>query len=352
MRVRALFAAGTAALALLLAACGGPEGATNRGVGNQIRIAGSSTVYPYTTAVAEQFRLRYQQFLAPIVEATGTGGGIKLFCDARGANAPDIANASRQMKISEYRQCVANDVSEVIEIQIGLDGLTVARAIRGPEFGLSERDIYLAVAATPFGRPQTARTWRDVNPDLPDLRIEVIGPPPTSGTRDSFNEMFLEDGCLTEPAMQDLKKRDEREFKQVCTAIREDGFFVEGGENDNLMVQKLAANPNAVGVFGFSYFEENQDKIKAVPVNGVDPTFETIASGAYPGARAMFIYARADRVRTKPGLREFLKMYTSAPIMGPDGLLAERGLTPSPEDVRAAVAAAARDLTPLDPSQL
>ncbi len=336
----------------LFAACGdGRKGEGGSG-SIQIRIVGSSTVYPYTAAVAEQFRLRYPQFPAPIIESTGTGGGIKLFCDGKGTNAPDVANASRRMKASEFAQCAANGIGEVIEIQVGMDGLTLARARSGPDFGLSERDIYSALAATPFGRPQTARTWKDVNPALPATRIEVIGPPPTSGTRDSFNEMFMEDGCLTEPAMKELKATDEGRFKAVCAAVREDGMFVEGGENDNLIVQKLSGNPNAVGVFGFSYLEDNLDRVKPVTINGVEPTFETIGAGQYPGARAMYIYVRADRARSKPGLKQFLAAYATEAAWGPDGYLEARGLTPSPDAVRAANAKVARELIPLDPAQL
>lgn len=349
---------GTAVTALLLlAGCGGGTASLRSGGASEdrpapIRIVGSSTVYPFTTAVAEQFSLRFLKFPAPIVESTGTGGGIKLFCEAKGPNAPDMVNASRRMKPSEYALCRANGVTEIIEVQVGLDGLALARSRRGPDFGLSERDIYLALAARPFGRPQTARTWRDVNPALPDVRIEVIGPPPTSGTRDSFNEMFMEDGCLTEPAMKALKARDERRFKEICTAIREDGRFVEGGENDNLIVMKLTQNPVAIGVFGFSYFDDHLDKLKAVKVNGVEPSFATIADGRYPGARPLYIYARADRARMKPGIREFLATYATEAVWGPGGLLEERGLTPAPTPVRAAFAARARGLVPINPAEL
>jgi phosphate transport system substrate-binding protein len=344
--------------ALALAACssgGGGEsqagGAAPTGAAGQIRVVGSSTVYPYTTAVAEQFKLRFGQFPAPIVESTGTGGGIKLFCEGKGANAPDMVNASRRMKASEYELCRANGV-EVIEIQVGLDGLALARARNGPDFGLTEKEVYAALAAEPFGGAQTARTWRDVNPALPADRIEVLGPPPTSGTRDSLNELILENGCDADPAMLALKTSDPDRHKQICTGVREDGMFVEAGENDNLIVQKLAANPRAIGVFGFSYLEDNLDKLKPVPIEGVDPTYETIASGGYPGARALFVYARADRARTKPGLKEFLAAYASDAAWGPDGYLAQRGLVTSPPEVRTAAAAAARNLTPLDAAAL
>jgi phosphate transport system substrate-binding protein len=356
-----------AASAMALAACNsggggdkaasGPDGSTTAaaaatGAGGQIRVVGSSTVYPYTTAVAEQFKLRFAQFAAPIVESTGTGGGIKLFCEGKGANAPDMVNASRRMKATEYETCKANGIEEVIEIQVGLDGLALARGRNGPDFELSEREIYAALAAEPFGKPQTARTWRDINPALPADRIEVLGPPPTSGTRDSLNELILEDGCNTDPAMVELKKTDADRHKQVCTAIREDGMFVEAGENDNLIVQKLAANPKAIGIFGFGYVEDNLDKVKPVTIEGVTPTFETIASFQYPGARALYVYVRGDRARSKPGLKEFLTAYSSDTAWGPDGYLAQRGLVASPQDVRTAAANAARNLTPVEASAL
>lgn len=350
--------------ALALAACNsgggdkaasGGEGATTaaaRGADGQIRVVGSSTVYPYTTAVAEQFKLRFTQFPAPIVESTGTGGGIKLFCEGKGANAPDMVNASRRMKASEFELCKGNGIGEVIEIQVGLDGLALARARTGPDFELSEKEIYTALAAEPFGRAQTARTWRDVSAALPADRIEVLGPPPTSGTRDSLNELILENGCDADPAMAELKKTDSDRHKQICTAIREDGAFVEAGENDNLIVQKLAANPKAIGVFGFSYLEDNLDKLKPVTIEGVVPTYETISTFKYPGARALYIYVRGDRAQSKPGMREFLNLYASDSAWGPEGFLAQRGLVASPPEVRAAAGEAARNLTPLDASAL
>ncbi len=333
-----------------LAGCGAESGP--RSPADQIRVVGSSTVYPYTTAVAEQFKLRYSHFSAPIVESTGTGGGIKLFCEGRGNNAPDMVNASRRMKPSEYELCARNGISNIIEIKVGLDGLALARARNGPDFDLSERDVYAAVAATPFGRPQTARAWRDVNPALPDIRIEVLGPPPTSGTRDSFNELILERGCDSDPAMRALKESDPDRHKKVCTAIREDGVFVETGENDNLIVQKLVANPRAVGVFGFSYVEDNLDRLKPVRIEGVMPTRETIARFQYPGARAMYVYVRGDRARAKPGLKEFLATYANDAAWGPDGFLAMRGMVPATDEVRAEQARVARALTPLDPEAL
>ena len=332
----AMLAAGT------LAACSG-------GSRTQIRIVGSSTVYPFTTAVAEQFKRKWPQFPAPIVESTGTGGGIKLMCAGLGAQFPDAANASRRIKKSEIDDCRKNGVKGLIELQVGIDGLVIAQA-RGSSFpSLTERDVYLALAADPFGKgPNTARTWRDVNPALPAIRIEVIGPPPTSGTRDSFNELYMLKGCDTEPAMKALKKSDEAAHKQVCEKVREDGAYVEGGENDNLIVQKIAANPQALGVFGFSFMEENADRVKDVPLSGVTAAYDNIASGAFPASRPLYLYIKVQHVPAVRGMREFLAEYARESTWGRRGYLARKGLVAAPEPIRRAGEAIAHDLTAMD----
>ena len=332
--------------AALLSGCSG----SNR---TQIRIVGSSTVYPFTTAVAEQFKRVWPQYPAPIVESTGTGGGIKLLCAGVGPRHPDIANASRRIKASEVADCTRHGVRGIIEIQIGLDGLVIAQSRQGRFPGLTERDIYRALAANPFGRgPNTAQRWSDIDPALPAIRIEVIGPPPTSGTRDSFNELYMQRGCETEPAMAALKISDEAQFKTICSKVREDGRFVEGGENDNLIVQKIAANPNALGVFGFSFLEENRDRIKDVPLGGVEATYANISSFRYPASRAMYIYVKAQHVGAVRGMREFLAEYSKDSTWGRRGYLARRGLVASPDAERTRYAAAAAALTPLDPAVL
>ena len=316
---------------------------------DQIRIVGSSTVFPFTTAVAENFRRVFPQYRPPIVESTGTGGGIKLFCEGIGARTPDIANASRRIKATEVEACRKNGVTQIIEIQIGIDGLVLAQAKRAAPIELTQRQVYAALAATPFGGKQTARFWRDVDPALPPLRIEVIGPPPTSGTRDAFNELYMRAGCDTEPAMKALAKRDSARHAAICEKVREDGPYVEAGENDNLIVQKLVANPTAIGVFGFSYFEENRDKLKDVPVNGVIASYETIADGRYPGARPMFIYVKGEHVGAVRGLKQFLLEFTKPSTMGPRGYLARRGLIPLPEAQRLRMRQVAEELIPLAP---
>ncbi|MGL6042970.1 MAG: substrate-binding domain-containing protein [Sandaracinobacteroides sp.] len=318
----------------------------------QIRVVGSSTVFPFTTAVAENFNRNNPDYLAPIVEATGTGGGIKLFCSGIGSRYPDVANASRRIKSGELEDCFKNGARDVVEIQVGIDGLVLAQSKQGVAIDLTLRDVYAALAAEPFGQKQTARTWRDVNPNLPNTRIEVIGPPPTSGTRDSFNELYMVAGCLAEPSMQALKKADEDRFKTVCNKVREDGPYVEAGENDNLIVQKLASNPNAVGAFGFSFLQANMDTLRDVPVNGIPATYETISNRSYPAARAMFIYVKAQHVRAIRGLREFVDEYTSERAWGPGGYLQRRGLVASPDDVRAATRARADKLVPMTAEDL
>jgi phosphate transport system substrate-binding protein len=323
-------------------------GAAQAEARTQIRAVGSSTVYPFTTAVAEQFKRANPQFQPPIVESTGTGGGIKLFCNGVGAQHPDIANASRRIKASEVKACRENGVTNIIELQVGLDGLALAHARNAANFGLTSRDVYMALAATPFGKPNRARTWKDVNSKLPATKIEVLGPPPTSGTRDAFNELIMEAGCATNPSMAALKKSDEAKYKQICTKVREDGPYVEAGENDNLIVQKLVSNPNALGIFGYSYLEENTDKLKGVALGGVQPTYDSIANFSYPASRPLYVYVKGQHLRAVRGLKEFLAEYTKESTWGKGGYLARRGLVASPDRVRQANAQAAARLTPLD----
>lgn len=332
------------AAALLLAGCGRSDVAP-------IRIVGSSTVYPFTTTVVEQFKRTYPAQPAPIVESTGTGGGIKLFCGGAGARYPEIANASRRITKGEIKDCAAHGVGDVVEIQIGLDGLVIAQARGGPLPSLTQRDVYLALAAEPFGRgANKAVTWRDVNPALPAVRIEVIGPPPTSGTRDSFDELYMVAGCATEPAMKALKAADPLKYKRICSKVREDGLYVEGGESDNLIVQKVAASRNAIGVFGYSYLEQNLDVISDVPLAGVSATYDNIASGRYPASRPMFLYVKAAPATA--ALRAFLAEYSREATWGRGGTLSKKGLVPSADAERARYAQVAAALTPLDRATL
>jgi phosphate transport system substrate-binding protein len=336
-----ILAASIASLAL--AACGSGDGGAGSGAG-QLQIVGSSTVYPFTTAVAEQFQ-RTHQGMSAIVESTGTGAGMKLFCAGVGDNFPDMTNASRRIKKSEFEDCAKNGVKTIIEVPVGIDGLALIEANNAPGFQLTVADVYKAVAANPFGKPNTAKTWRDVNPALPATPIRVFGPPSTSGTRDSFSELILEKGCETDPAMKALKDSDKDKHKDLCTKVREDGAWVDAGENDNLLVQKVTQDPGAVGILGYSFLEENQDKVRGIPLNGIAPTAETISSLSYPGARQVYIYAKGEHVNAVPGMKEFLAEYSKA--WGKGGYLERRGLIPSPADVQAKAVQAATQLTPL-----
>ena len=317
-----------------------------------VYIVGSSTVYPFATVVAERFG-RGSEFKTPKVESTGSGGGIKLFCDGVGVDHPDIANASRAIKKSEVDSCAANGVTEIIEVKIGYDGIVIANAIGSAAVDLSRADIFMALAKEVPGAAagelveNPYEKWSDVNPALPDARIEVLGPPPTSGTRDAFVELAMEGGCKSIDWIAALKSTDGNRYKAICHTIREDGAFVEAGENDNLIVQKLEANPNAFGIFGFSFLDQNLEKVKGAQVDGVSPTFDAIANGEYPVSRPLYFYAKKAHVDVIPGLRGYLREFTSERAWGEEGYLSERGLIPMPAEERAAVAAAVRDLTPL-----
>jgi phosphate transport system substrate-binding protein len=335
--------------AALLAACGSnPSG--SGGSSGDIKAVGSSTVYPFTTAVAEEF-MRANPGIRVTVESTGTGAGMKLFCSGVGNQFPDVANASRAMKRSEYDDCAKNGAKNVIEIPIGIDGLALVESVKGPAMNLTQADIYKALSANPFGKgPNKAQTWKDVNPSLPPIKIRVLGPPPTSGTRDSFAELILTKGCESDPAMKELKKTDEDQHKQICTKIREDGAFVEAGENDNLMVQKVAGDEGAIGVLGYSFLEQNAARVRPVSINGIMPAGETIADQSYPGSRTIFIYVKGEHMQAKPKLRDFVAAY--AKMWGKGGALERRGLVPFVGADATAAAQQASNLSPLDPNTL
>lgn len=337
--------------ALALAACQDQAGdGATAGARDQIRAVGSSTVFPFSTAVAEQFVNNNPGMKSPIIESTGTGGGMKLFCAGVGAGHPDLENASRRMKASEFEMCQQNGVTDIVEVQVGIDGLAFAQSNNGPAIKLTPQQVYEALAANPYGKEQTAEKWSDIDPSLPAITISVFGPPSTSGTRDAFAELIMEEGCTSNPEMKALKKSDEDKYKEVCTKVREDGKYVDSGENDNLIVQKLAANPNAVGIFGYSFLEENLDTVRGIPLNGVEPTYDNIAAGEYPGARPLYVYVKKAHVTAIPGLKEYLAEFASA--WGPDGYLVKRGLIAAPEAVRTANAEAVKNLTTLAAADL
>ena len=317
-----------------------------------VYVVGSSTVYPFATVVAERFG-RGSEFSTPKIESTGSGGGLKLFCDGVGVDYPDVANSSRAIKQSEFDRCAGNGVTGIIEVKIGYDGIVFANSVQAADVSLTRRDIFLALAKrVPGARPgelvpNPNRKWSDVNPALPARPIEVLGPPPTSGTRDAFVELAMEGGCASVDWIAALKKTDENAYKAVCHTIREDGVFVEAGENDNLIVQKLQANPDAFGIFGFSFLDQNLEKVKGAPIDGVAPTFDAIADGDYPVSRPLYFYAKKAHVDVIPGLRGFLREFTSERAWGEEGYLSDRGLIPMPDDERAEVARRVRDLTPM-----
>jgi phosphate transport system substrate-binding protein len=317
-----------------------------------LRAVGSSTVYPFAKMAAERVARANPKLGTPIIESTGTGAGFKLFCSGVGERFPDISNASRRMKASEAKQCAGNGVKDVTEIQIGIDGIAFATAKGTPLGGVTTKDIYMALAKTPFGKPNKAKTWKDVNGKLPAIPIRVYGPPPTSGTRDAFGELIMTAGCETNPGMVALKKANADKHKAVCTGVREDGAFIEAGENDNLIVQKLAANPNTLGIFGYSFLEENTAKLKGISINGVQPTYQTIAAFQYPGARPLYIYVKNAHVKAIPAIRAFVAEMTKESAIGPNGYMRSGGLVAAPGPVRARAQQAARTLTPVKFAEL
>lgn len=345
--IRATGAIALTFAAATLSACGG---GTSGGARNTVSIAGSSTVYPFATAVAEEFARTNPNFQQPRVESVGTGGGIERFCAGVGAATPDIATASRRMKASELEACRANGVTDVVEIRIGIDGLALGESVNGPQFRLTRADIYRGLAANPFGQPNTARTWRDVNPSLPAIPISVYGPPSTSGTYDAFKELILGPGCESNPAMRALKDSNKDEYERICHTLRGAPEYVEQGENDNLIIQKLGANPNSLGIFGFAYLDGNRDTIRDVPIDGITASISTIGDGTYPGARPLFLYVKRAHIGVIPGVQEYLTAFMTAAASG--GSLTQRGLIPLPAAEHAAALEAVRALPSLTAEQL
>ena len=304
---------------------------------DQIRIVGSSTVFPFSTAVAEQFG-KTSGFKTPVVESTGSGGGLKLFCAGTGDEYPDITNASRRIKTSEIEKCASNGVTEITEVKVGYDGIAIANAKSAAQFDLTQQDLFLALAKDiPTADGKTVanpnKTWKDVRSDLPNVKIEVLGPPPTSGTRDAFVELVMDTGC--EATFDWVGKLEKKEFRALCRTIREDGGYVEAGENDNLIVQKLEANPDALGIFGYSFLDQNSDKVQGSKINGVDVTFDNIAAGDYPVSRALYFYVKGAHVGNVPGIKEFVAEFTSDKAWGDFGYLTDKGLIPMPKAERA-----------------
>ncbi len=318
-----------------------------------ISIVGSSTVYPFATVVAEQFG-KTTKFKTPTIESTGSGGGFKLFCAGVGAEYPDITNASRAIKSSECKTCFDNGVKEIIEVKIGYDGIVVANAKSAPVMKLTRRDLFLALAKEvpdPKGGenlvPNPYRTWKDVNASLPNQKITVLGPPPTSGTRDAFVELVMESGADSFDFIKALGKSDKQRYQAVSQTVREDGAYVEAGENDNLIVQKLEKDTSALGIFGFSFLDQNADKIQGSYVDDVEPTFENIADGQYPVSRPLYFYVKKAHIGTIPGVEDFLKAFSAEKAWGPEGYLSEKGLIPMPDAERQTFRKNIEGLTPM-----
>jgi phosphate transport system substrate-binding protein len=346
---RISFMASTLAVAALCTA--GPALARD-----QIKVVGSSTVFPYTQAVAEEFGKKGGK--APVVESTGTGGGMKIFCQGIGPGFPDITGASRAMKKSEFELCTKNGVTDITEIQIGYDGLSIAQSKKSKPMDLTKAQIFLALAAeVPDGDklvPNPYKKWSDVDKSLPDHVITAYGPPPTSGTRDAFVELAMHEGCKAldyfKKQKESMEKADfEKLVSEKCTPMRQDGPFIEAGENDNLIVQRIEADPNAVGIFGYSFLYENQDKLQGVKIAGTEPSFDTIADHSYGLSRPLFIYIKNAHRKVIPGMVDFVVEYTSDEAMGKDGYLHERGLVVLSDDLLKEMQERAKDSEKMSP---
>lgn len=323
---------------------------------DQIRIVGSSTVYPFTTAVAEVFG-KAGMGKTPVVESTGTGGGMKLFCAGVGEAHPDITNASRAMKKGEFDECQKNGVKDIVEVKVGIDGLTIAQSKSGKPMKVTMAQVFLALAEQVPGADgklvaNPYKKWSDIDKSLPDVKIEVLGPPPTSGTRDSFHELFMEVGAKKIPAVAALEKSDKKAFEKAWKSIRKDGAYVEAGENDNVIVQKLEANKDTFGIFGYSFLEENAAKLRGAAIDGVEPTYENIAEGKYKGARPLFIYVKKQHVGVVPGIDKFVAEYVSSKAMSADGYLARKGLVTLPKAEADKIAANAKAMMTLTGAEL
>ena len=323
---------------------------------DQIRVVGSSTVYPFTTTVAEQVG-KSAGIKTPVVESTGTGGGMKLFCAGVGVGHPDATNASRRMKKSEFNDCQKNGVKDIVELTVGFDGISIAQSKAGTPIKLTLPQLFLAIAkevpdASGKMVANPNKTWSDIDKSLPNTKIEVLGPPPTSGTRDALHELLLEPAAEKIPALVALKKSDRKAFDKAWKSLREDGAYVEAGENDNLIVQKLVANKDAFGIFGYSFLEENAAKLRGVALNGIEPTYENIAGGKYPGSRLLYVYLKKQHVGVVPGIDKFAAEYVSAKAMGEDGYLAKKGLVPLPKAQAEAVRKSILEMRPMSSDPL
>lgn len=300
---------------------------------DNIHIVGSSTVFPFAIAVAEAFG-RLTDFPTPTVESTGTGGGMKLFCNGLGEFTPDIANASRPIKTSEIQRCTKNGVNEIVEILVGYDGITLANSRKAKQYKLTTRDIFLALAeVVPGSRPGQAipnpyKTWNDVNPSLPKVNIRVLGPPPTSGTRDAFNELVMEAGCQQFDWIKSLINKNVRMYRVICHTLRSDGAYVEAGENDNLIVRRISQDEDALGIFGYSFLEQNTNLVQPASIDGSVPDYDSIATGSYPVSRPLYFYVKKQHIASIPGIERYMQEFVSTRAIGEEGYLLRQGMIP------------------------
>ena len=297
---------------------------------SHIQIVGSSTVYPFVSTIAETFG-RETQFKTPIVEATGTGGGFKLFCSGIGYDFPDFVNASRKIKPSEKEKCAKNNIN-VGEIKIGYDGIVLANSVNGQKYNLTKSQIFLALSAkVPNDKGELVdnfyNNWQEIDKNLPKIKIAIYGPPSTSGTRDAFVELIMLDVCIKNPIF--IKNySDEKVLHKKCQIIRSDGAFIEAGENDNLIVQKLKNDKDALGIFGFSFIQENQNSIQPSLINNATPTLENIVSGVYKISRPLYIYYKKEHLNLIDGMKEFIAEIVNKNTLGNEGYLLQTGLIP------------------------
>ena len=322
--------------------------ATGAQARDQIRIIGSSTVYPFATVVAEKFGIS-TKFKTPVVESTGSGGGLKIFCQGIGPRYVDITNASRRIKGKEIKKCAENKITDITEVKIGYDGIVIANSKNSKQMKIDRKHIWLALGKNVMIDGKIIinphKTWKDIDPSLPDQKIEVLGPPPTSGTRDAFAQLALEEGCKKFLSIKNIKKTDKKAFKHLCRTVREDGAYIEAGENDNLIISKLEENPKAFGVFGYSFLDQNKDKLQGSIVEGSPPTFENISSGKYPVSRSLYFYIKNAHVGKIPGISEYIAEFTSEKSFGTGGYLQEKGLIPSSDMERTKIRANALGLS-------
>ena len=348
---RSCITASWAAASLLLGMLAAATSTQAQVARDYISVVGSSTVYPFATVVAEQFG-RGTRFRAPKIESTGSGGGIRLFCNGIGVEHPDIANSSRRIRASELALCAQNGVADVIEVKIGYDGIVLANSNSVGRYSLTREQIFLALAKQVPDPAGTGRLidnpyaqWADIDSSLPAVNIEVLGPPPTSGTRDAFVELVMDVGCS---AYAEIEALEGDAHQAACQTLREDGAFIEAGENDNLIVQKLEANPDALGIFGYSFLDQNYDKVQGSYIDGVAPEFEAIADGSYPVARPLYFYVKTAHVGVIPGIEDYLTEFTSEAASGEFGYLTDRGLIPLPDNERRDVLAGVRSMSRLE----